>query len=113
MLQAQPPDVRKRMVKAVDAGSSRNAVAKRFDVAPSTVVKLMRHVKTTGCVAPRTIGGYRKHKLAAQGAVVRALLQSRNTHSDAHNAIMLWTIRGNVAAGNSTKHAYVLAASAI
>jgi len=65
MVQAQSPDVRKRMVKAVDAGSSRNAVAKHFDVAPSTVIKLVVYVKTTRSVAPKKIGSYRKHKLAA------------------------------------------------
>jgi len=113
MVQAQSPDVRKRMVKAVDAGSSRNAVAKHFDVAPSTVIKLVVYVKTTRSVAPKKIGSYRKHKLAAHDAVVRELLPSRNAHSDVHNAIMLWTISGNVAAGNRTKHAYVFAASAI
>lgn len=76
MVQALSPDIRKRMAKAVDAGSSRNAVAKRFDVAPSTVIKLMTHIKTTGSVAPKKIGGYRKPKLAAHDAVVRELLQA-------------------------------------
>ncbi len=76
MVQALSLDIRKRMAKAVDAGSSRNSVAKRFDVAPSTVIKLMTHIKATGSPAPRKIGGYRKHKLAAHDVMVRELLQT-------------------------------------
>ena len=74
MVQALSLDMRKRMAKAVNGGESRNAVAKRFDVAPSTVIKLMSHEKATGSLAPKKIGGYRKHKLAAHDAVVRELL---------------------------------------
>lgn len=76
MVQALSPDIRKRMAKAVDAGASRNAVAKRFDVAPSTVIKLMTHIEVTGSVAPKKIGGYRKHKLATHDAVVRELVRA-------------------------------------
>jgi transposase len=76
MVHALSLDMRKRMAKAVDAGSSRNAVARRFDVAPSTVIKLMSHIKATGSAAPKKIGGYRKHKLAAHDAVVRELVMA-------------------------------------
>jgi putative transposase len=74
MVQALSLDIRKRMAKAVGAGASRNSVAKRFDVAASTVIKLMQHAKATGSLAPKKIGGYLKHKLAAHDAVVRELL---------------------------------------
>lgn len=76
MVRALSIDIRKRMVKAVDAGASRNSVAKRFDVAVSTVVKLMHHIKATGSLLPKRMGGYRKHKLAAHDAMVRELLQT-------------------------------------
>lgn len=75
MVQALSLDIRKRMAKAVDGGSSRNAVAKRFDVAPSTVIKLMTHIKVTGSPVAKKIGGYRKPKLAAHDGVVRGLVQ--------------------------------------
>jgi putative transposase len=65
------------MAKAVAAGASRNSVARRFDVAASTVIKLMSHAKATGSLAPKKMGGYRKYKLAAHDAVVRELLQAR------------------------------------
>lgn len=74
MVQPLSLDLRKRLAKAVDGGESRNAVAKRFDVAPSTVIKLMQHAEATGSLAPKKIGGYRKYKLAAHDAVVRELL---------------------------------------
>ena len=74
MVQAFSIDIRKRMVKAVETGASRNSVAKRFDVAVSTVIKLMQHAKATGSLLPKRMGGYRKHKLAAHDAVVRELL---------------------------------------
>lgn len=73
MVQALSGDIRRRIVKAVDAGLSRNQAAKKFDVAVSTAVKLMQHVRETGSVAPKKIGGYRKHKLAAHDAAVREL----------------------------------------
>jgi len=43
------------MAKAVEAGASRNSVAKRFDVAARTVIKLMSHAKATGGLAPRAL----------------------------------------------------------
>lgn len=76
MVQALSLDIRKRMAKAVNGGSSRNAVAKRFDVAPSTVIKLMTHIKLTGSPSPKKIGGHRKPKLAAHDVTVRELVQS-------------------------------------
>jgi putative transposase len=76
MVQALSLDIRRRMAKAVDGGESCNAVAKRFDVAPSTVIKLKQHEKTTGSLAPKRMGGYRKHKLAAHDAVLRELLRA-------------------------------------
>lgn len=76
MVQALSLDIRKRMAKAVRAGASCHAVAKRFDVAPSTVIKLMQHEKATGSLAPKKMGGYLKHKLSAHEGVVRELLQT-------------------------------------
>ena len=73
MVQALSGDIRRRIVKAVNAGLSRNKAAKKFDVAVSTAVKLMQHVQESGSVAPKKIGGYRRHKLGPHDAVVREL----------------------------------------
>lgn len=74
MTQALSNDLRNRIAKAVNGGLSRNKAAKKFDVAVSTAVKLMKRVKDTGSVVPGKIGGHRKHKLEAHDAVVRELV---------------------------------------
>jgi transposase len=76
MVQALSNDMRRRIAKAVDGGLSRNKTAQRFDVAVSTVVKLMKHVEETGSVVPKKIGGHRKAKLAGHDAEVRALAEA-------------------------------------
>jgi putative transposase len=53
-------DLRERVVVAVRSGESCRAVASRFEVAVSTVVKWSQRYRATGSVAPSKIGGYRK-----------------------------------------------------
>ena len=67
-------------MKAVDAGGSTLQVAARFDVSPSTVVKLMRRVWATGRVEPARIGGYRNPLLAAYEATIRDLVAAKREH---------------------------------
>lgn len=67
-------DLRERSVGAVESGSSRNGVAKRFEVSVSCVVKLMQRLEKTGSAAPGSMGGRKAYALAAHEAVVRALL---------------------------------------
>ena len=57
-------DMRERLVEAVNSGLSCKAVAKRFAVAPSSVIKLMQAYRETGSFAPKKMGGYRKAILA-------------------------------------------------
>ena len=57
-------DLRERVVKAVESGASCRAVAGRFGVAVSTVVKWSRRYRETGSVAPGKMGGYRRPVLA-------------------------------------------------
>ena len=75
MPRAFSDDLRNRMVKAVENGSSCHGVAERFDVAPSTVIKLMQRFKTTRSVAPKQMGGYRKSNLAGCEAKVSELIR--------------------------------------
>jgi transposase len=49
-------DLRRRLIAAVEAGASRQAVAERFGVVSSTVTKLVQHVKRTGSLAPAKQG---------------------------------------------------------
>ena len=53
-------DLRRRLVRAVDEGSSAREAAARFDVSASAAIKLVRRVRETGSTEPARIGGYRK-----------------------------------------------------
>lgn len=50
-------DLRIRIARAVDAGASRNAAAKRFGVSISTAVEPMQAVRATGSHEPKRMGG--------------------------------------------------------
>jgi len=58
------------VVASVLAGESRRAVALRFGVAVSSVVKWSRRHRETGSVAPAKMGGYRKRVLAPHRAFI-------------------------------------------
>jgi transposase len=49
-----------RIVRAVEAGSSIRAAARRFAVSPSAAIKLMQRVRSTGSAAPARYGGHRR-----------------------------------------------------
>ena len=61
-------DLRRRIVRAVEGGSSIRAAARRFAVSPSAAIKLMQRVRATGCVAPARFGGQRRPLLAPHEA---------------------------------------------
>ena len=60
MSQSLSEDLRERILAAVQRGASRREVAKRFDVAPSTVTKLVQRVARTGSLKPAARGGDRR-----------------------------------------------------
>lgn len=68
----RPPsnDLRERAAKAVESGESCHAVAVRFDVAVSSVVKWRQRYRATGSVAPGKMGGHRKPFLAPHRAFI-------------------------------------------
>ena len=70
-------DLRRRLVRAVDQGSSARAAAARFEVSISAAIKLVRRVRETGSIAPARIGGYRKPLLADHEAVLRELTTAK------------------------------------
>lgn len=65
MTRAYSVDLRQRVVAAVRSGSSCRAVAERFGVAVSSVVKWSQLEARTGGVVPGRTGGHRKPILAA------------------------------------------------
>jgi transposase len=70
-------DLRLRLVRAVEAGSSAREAARRFEVSASAAIKLVRRVRETGSTTPAKIGGCRKPLLAGQGKVLRELAASK------------------------------------
>jgi DDE superfamily endonuclease len=61
-------DLRLRIVRAVERGSSIRAAAQRFALSPSAAIKLMQRVSATGSAAPARYGGHRRPLLAPHEA---------------------------------------------
>jgi putative transposase len=58
----------------VRRGGSIREAARRFDVAPSTAIKLMQRVEATGSAAPARCGGHRRPLLAPHESDLRRLV---------------------------------------
>jgi transposase len=69
-------DLRLRIVRAVERGSSIRAAARRFAVSPSAAIKLMQRVRTTGSAAPARYGGHRRRLLEAYEADLKQLVEA-------------------------------------
>ena len=80
-------DLRKRVVRAIEGGMSRNQAAKHFGVAISTAINWMKRIDETGCVAPGQMGGHKPKAISGEHA---AWLSQRIRADD-------FTIRGLVA----------------
>ena len=70
-------DLRERIVRAVEGGSTIRQAARRFAVSASAAVKLMQRVRQTGSTAPAKIGGYRRPLLEKHANDLRALVASQ------------------------------------
>lgn len=70
-------DLRERIVRAVESGSSIRQAAARFEVSPSAAIKLMQRLRATGGTAPAKIGGYRRPLLAGHEGLLRELTTTR------------------------------------
>jgi len=70
MVRALSNDLRERVVAAVVSGETSRAVAARFGVAVSSVVKWSQRQRSTGSVAPGKMGGHRKWVLEPHRAFI-------------------------------------------
>lgn len=70
-------DLRERIVRAIEAGSSRRAAAAQFAVSESCAIKLMQRWKRTGSVVPGAMGGKKPFALADHADRVRSLLAAQ------------------------------------
>lgn len=69
-------DLRLRIVRAVERGSSIRAAARRFAVSPSAAIKLMQRVRATGSAAPERYGGHRRPVLEPHAADLKTLVET-------------------------------------
>lgn len=76
-------DLRERVVAAVLGGESCRAVAARFGVAVSSVVKWSQRYRASGTVAPGKMGGYRKRILEPHRAFIAERIE-RTPHLSLH-----------------------------
>ena len=76
-------DLRERVVRAVIGGESCRAVAARFGVAVSSVVKWSQRYQATGSVAPGKMGGHRKRTLEPHRAFIKERI-SQTPHLTLH-----------------------------
>ena len=71
-------DLRQRIVRAVEKGSSIRQAAARYEVSPSAAVKLMRRLRETGSVTPDRIGGHRRPVLELHQDLLRSLVEGKS-----------------------------------
>ena len=71
-------DLRRRIVVAVEGGSSVRKAAARYSVSISAAIKLMRRVRATGSLAPAQIGGYRRPILEPHKVLLRELVDAKS-----------------------------------
>ena len=74
-------DLRERIVRAVDDGQSRLAVAKRFQVSNALIGKLLRQRRATGSITPKPHAGGKSPTLDA--AALQALCDLVRAQPDA------------------------------
>ena len=70
-------DLRKRVLKAWDAGLDAESVATRYDVSRAWVHRLVQRRRETGSIAPRKQTKFRRRVLAGQEERLAALIAAR------------------------------------
>src|SRR5918993_1939178 len=96
-------DLRRRIVRAVEKGSSIRQAAARYEVSPSAAVKLMRRRRETGSVTPERIGGHRRPVLEPHQDLLRSLVEAKSGITLAEIRSKLWA-RGIEVQALSTIH---------
>ncbi|MFG1240250.1 IS630 family transposase [Xanthobacter autotrophicus DSM 597] len=98
MVRPLSTDLRERVVAAVLSGETSRAVAARFGVAVSSVVKWSQRHRATGSVAPGQMGGHRKRVLEPHRAFIAERIEQTPS-------LTLHALKGELAAhGISVSH---------
>src|ERR1700730_905253 len=70
-------DLRKRVIRAWDAGLDAESVAAKYEVSRAWVHRLIQHRRETGSLAPRKQTKFRSRVLAGQEQRLAALINAR------------------------------------
>jgi len=57
-------DLRERVVAAITSGQTRECVARRFEISPSSVGRYIKRFQEKGALGPDKFGGHKRHALA-------------------------------------------------
>lgn len=71
MTRAYSDDLRRRVIKAVEAGASCRQAAKRYEIGESTAIRWVARWRSTGSAAPQPQGGDRRsHRIEVHAALI-------------------------------------------
>jgi len=100
-MKAYSQDLRQRIVRAVEQGTSRNDVAHLFDVSPSTIKRYLRQKREQGTIQPKRIPGRPPTKRLALQAAFPAQLKA---YPDAtlQEHCEMWKAHGGIIVSSST-----------
>jgi transposase len=87
-------DLRKRVVKFVEAGHSCHEAARHFGTSVSFVVKLMKLYRETGRVDPKPRGGFRHGKLGVHRVFILRQVELRRDINMPELAALLRQAKG-------------------
>jgi transposase len=77
MANAHSLDLRRRVVRAVEAGASCRQAAARFEVGVSSAIRWVAQLRRTGNVAPKPRGGPRRpSRIDPHGALIMAWIET-------------------------------------
>jgi transposase len=96
-------DLRVRIVRAVEQGSSSRGAARRVAISPSAAIKLMQRVRATGSPAPARYGGHRRPRRAPYAAGLERLVEA-TPDSTLAELQAEWQRRCGIVVGLSTIH---------
>lgn len=90
MAAALSPDLRSRVIAAVDSGATRHAAAERFGVGVATAIRWLRAWRDEGRSTALPMGGdVRSHRIEAFGDVILAAIRVQKDITLAELADML------------------------
>lgn len=99
-----PTALRERCVRYVEAGNSCHAAARKFEVSPSFVIKLMRLRRESGRIEPHPRGGAPRGKLHAQRGFILAEVEKRRDITMPELRVILCAAKGTDVADATLSH---------